>query len=96
MKSPYSANTGATHLLTETKYLVGGQVDYMGLANQGIPVLKPLYLNDFLISDRPLDLDRFLLDAYRPHWESLKKRLRTTYDTPTSASKKSKSVFGDV
>ena len=96
MKSPYSGNTGATHLLTETKYMVGAQVDYVSLAKQGIPVLKPIYLNDFLISDKPPDLERFLLDVYKPHWESIKKRNRICTDTPTSASKKTKSVLGHV
>lgn len=96
VKAPYSGNTGATHLLTETKYMVGAQVDYVSLAKQGIPVLKPIYLNDFLISDQPPDLERFLLDVYKPHWESIKKRNRICTDTPTSASKKTKSVFGHV
>ena len=96
VKSPYSGNTGATHLLTETKYLVGSQVDYVSLAKQGIPVLKPIYLNDFLVSDQAPDLERFLLDVYKPHWEAIKKRNRICTDTPTSASKKTKSVFGDV
>merc|ERR1711934_81972 len=68
--------------------MVGAQVDYVSLAKQGIPVLKPIYLNDFLISDKPPDLERFLLDVYKPHWESIKKRNRICTDTPTSASKK--------
>ena len=95
MRSPYSGDTGATHLLTEAKYVVGNQVDFTSLANQGIPVLKPIYLNDFLISDEPPALEKFLLDVFKPHWDS-KKRNRINTDTPTNAYKKSKSVFGNI
>ena len=95
LKSPYTNCQDATHLLTEMKYCVGGQVDYAALANHGVPVLKPIYLNDFLISETTPSLDAFLLDDYKPHWEN-KKRSRISTDTPTNAYKKSKSVFGNI
>ena len=95
VKPPYT-NTGATHLLTESRYAAGNQVDFAALAAQGIPVLKPLFLNDFLTSlDKPPALDEFLIDDYKVHWDS-KKRSRMTTDTPTNPVKKSKSVFGNV
>ena len=96
VKPPYSSNTGATHLLTEQKYAIKDQVDYSSLASNGVPVLKPIYLNDFISSlDKPPSLDDFLIDDFKPHWES-KKRSRISTDTPTNAIKKSKSVFGNV
>ena len=95
VKAPYSGNHGATHLLTEARYLDGNQVDFVSLANIGVPVLQPIYLNDFLTSEKPPELDKFLLENYKPHWES-KKRNRISTDTPTNAYKKSKSVFGNI
>ena len=94
--APFSGNTGATHLLTEARYTAGCQIDFAALANHGVPVLKPLYLNDFLTSlDKPPALDEFMIDDYKAHWDS-KKRSRMTTDTPTNPVKKSKSVFGNV
>ena len=45
-KAPYSNTSGATHLLTETRYIGQGQIDMAGLSNRGVPVLKPIYLHD--------------------------------------------------
>jgi len=94
-KTPYSNTPGATHLLTETRYIGEGQIDFSGLATRGVPVMKPIYLNDFLTSDQPPNVELFLLDEFKSHWES-KKRSRVTTDTPTNAYKKTKSVFGNV
>jgi topoisomerase (DNA) II binding protein 1 len=94
-KTPYSNTPGATHLLTETKYIGEGQVDFAGLATRGVPVMKPIYLNDFLTTDPPPSVEQFLLDEFKPHWDS-KKRSRISTDTPTNAYKKTKSVFGNV
>ena len=91
----YSGNHEATHLLTEPRYVDGNQVDFVSLANIGVPVLMPIYLNAFLTSDKPPALDEFLLPDYKPHWES-KKRSRISTDTPTNAYKKSKSIFGNI
>jgi len=91
-KTPYSNTSGATHLLTETRYIGQGQIDMAGLANRGVPVLKPIYLNDFLTSDQPPVLDMHLLDEFKSHWDS-KKRSRITTDTPTNANKKTKSIY---
>lgn len=92
-KTPYSNTPGATHLLTETKYIGEGQVDFAGLATRGVPVMKPIYLNDFLTTEPPPSVEQFLLDEFKSHWDS-KKRSRITTDTPTNAYKKTKSVFG--
>jgi len=92
-KTPYSNTPGATHLLTEKRYIGEGQVDFAGLASRGVPVMKPIYLNDFLTTDPPPSVEQFLLEEFRSHWDS-KKRSRVTTDTPTNVSKKTKSVFG--
>eukprot|EP00092_Neocalanus_flemingeri_P010154 GFUD01010944.1.p1 GENE.GFUD01010944.1~~GFUD01010944.1.p1 ORF type:complete len:1552 (+),score=561.52 GFUD01010944.1:76-4731(+) len=94
-KTPYSNTPGASHLLTETRYIGEGQIDFAGLANRGVPVMKPIYLNDFLTSDQPPALEQYLLDEFKTHWDS-KKRNRVTTDTPTNAYKKTKSVFGNI
>ena len=94
-KVPYSGDTGATHLLTESRYMSGNQLDLASLANSGVPVLKPIYLNDFLTSDSAPDLETFIVDDFKPHWET-KKRSRITTDTPTNAFKKSKSILGNL
>lgn len=94
-KTPYSNTSGATHLLTESRYIGEGQVDYAGLANRGVPVMKPIFLNDFLTSDKPPTIELYLLDEFKAHWDS-KKRTRVTTDTPTNAYKKTKSVFGNI
>ena len=92
-RTPYSSTSGATHLLTETRYAGEGQIDYAGLASRGIPVLKPIYLNDFLISNEAPPLEGHLLEDFKSHWDS-KKRSRITTDTPTNPVKKTKSVCG--
>ena len=94
-KTPYSNTPGSTHLLTQTRYVGQGQIDFSGLATRGVLVMKPIYLNDFLTSDQPPNVELFLLDEFKSHWES-KKRSRVTTDTPTNAYKKTKSVFGNV
>ena len=89
---PYTNTPGITHLLTDTKYTSNKQIDYQALATRGVPVLKPVYLSEFLSSDSAPDLDKFMIEEFKAFWES-RKRNRINTDTPTSANKKSKSVF---
>ena len=65
------------------------KVDYSGLAMRGVPVLKPLFLNDFLtsISGRPPPFDNHMLEDAKPHWEKMKRK-RVVTDTPTNDKKK--------
>ena len=91
--SPYSNTPGATHMLTESKFLREGGVDFAGLAGRGVPVLGQIFISDFLLSSRPPALEQHLLQEFRPYWETKQKRSRVTTDTPTSAVKKSKSVL---
>ena len=65
------------------------------MANKGVPVLKPIYLSEFLTSDTAPDLEQFIIEEFKPFWES-RKRNRTTTDTPTSANKKTKSMLRNV
>ena len=69
------------------------QVDYSGLAAKGVPVLKPLYLNDFLVSAEPPALEEFMLEEFKQHWDK-KKRARVLTDTPTNEKKRTKSALG--
>ena len=65
------------------------QVDYSGLAMRGVPVLKPLFLNDWLtsISGKIPAYETHMLDEARPHWEKIKRK-RVVTDTPTNEKKK--------
>jgi len=92
VQSPFTACQGATHLLSEPKLAAG--MDFNSLASKEVPVLKPIYVNDFLTSDKPPSLDDFLIEDFKPHWEK-RKRNRISTDTPTNAFKKSKSMFGN-
>ena len=92
VQSPFTACQGATHLLSEPKLAVG--MDFNSLALKGVPVLKPIYVNDFLTSDNPPSLDDFLIEDFKPFREK-RKRNRISTDTPTNAFKKSKSMFGN-
>jgi len=92
---PYTNTTEVTHLLTDVKYATNKKIDYQALASKGVPVLKPVYLSEFLTSDTAPDLDQFMLEEFKPLWES-RKRNRISTDTPISANKKSKSMFGNI
>ena len=65
------------------------KVDYSGLAMRGVPVLKPLFLNDWLtsISGKIPAYETHMLDEARPHWEKIKRK-RVVTDTPTNEKKK--------
>ena len=93
--SPYTTATGVTHLLTDTKFASNKQIDYEALARMGVPVLKPVYLSEFLTSVSAPDLEQFMIEEFKTHWEG-RKRNRISTDTPTSASKKTKSLFGNM
>ena len=53
-------------------------MDYSGLAMRSVPVLKPIYLNDFLTSEKKnSSIDNYLmhmLDDAKPHWENMKRK----------------------
>ena len=70
-------------------------IDYPALASKGVPVLKPVYLSEFLTSVSAPDLEQFMIEEFKTHWEG-RKRNRISTDTPTSASKKTKSLFGNI
>jgi len=93
----YQKTEGVTHLLTESRYVAKGQVDFNEMASRGIPVLKLTYLNEFLTSEQqPPNLEPQLLEEFKTVWEEQsKKRSRVTTDTPTSSTKKTKSFTAD-
>jgi len=94
-RSPYSNTKELTHILTETRYLGKEKVDFAGLANRGVPVMGPLFLNDFLVSVEPPTLEKFLLEEFKEHWAK-GKRARVMTDTPTNPHKKTKSVLSMI
>ena len=70
-------------------------IDYPALASKRVPVLKPVYLSEFLTSVSAPELEQFMIEEFKTHWEG-RKRNRISTDTPTSASKKTKSLFGNI
>ena len=68
--SPYTTATGVTHLLTDTKFASNKQIDYEALARMGVPVLKLVYLSEFLISDSGLELDKLMIEEFKAYWRS--------------------------
>ena len=92
---PYSNISGMTHILSDAKYASDKQIGYQAMANKGVPVLKPVYLSEFLTSVSAPELEQFMIEEFKTHWEG-RKRNRISTDTPTSASKKTKSLFGNM
>ena len=92
---PYYNVSGMTHILSDAKHASDKQIGYQAMANKGVPVLKPIYLSEFLTANNVPDLDQFLIEEFKPFWES-RKRNRISSDTPTSANKKTKSMFRNV
>ena len=90
-RAPFTNAPELTHMLTESKYLGREKVDYSGLAMRSVPVLKPIYLKDFLTSEKKNgSIDNYLmhmLDDAKPHWEKMKRK-RVVTDTPTNEKKK--------
>merc|ERR1719234_1090606 len=92
-RPPFTNAPELTHMLTESKYLGKEKVDYSGLAMRGVPVLKPLFLNDFLTSEKTTttnSIDNYMvhmLEEAKPHWEKMKRK-RVVTDTPTNEKKK--------
>lgn len=78
-----------THVLTENKYfsLVKGKMSTLG--EFCIPVIQPVYLSDYLTSEKHPAVDKYLVDEYRSLWEG-RKRTRVTTDTPTNPGKKNR------
>merc|ERR550525_2331632 len=90
-RAPYTNAPELTHMLSESKYLCKEKADYSGLAMRGVPVLKPLFLNDFLTSEKKnASIDNYMmhmLEEAKPHWEKMKRK-RVVTDTPTNEKKK--------
>jgi len=90
-RAPFTNAPELTHMLTESRYLGKEKVDYSGLAMRAVPVLKPIYLNDFLTSEKKnSSIDNYMmhmLDDAKPHWEKMKRK-RVVTDTPTNEKKK--------
>ncbi len=67
---PYSNPGEATHMLAEPSRLPGIKVDYRALATAGVAVVTPLYLNEYLVTDPPPKVDRFIIEEFRSFWKN--------------------------
>jgi len=75
-KPPYSGYVeDATHCLSEPQKVSKGEqkLDYRALAANGVAVVSPLYVNEFLTQDPPPKPEGFMLEDYRKVWLSLHK-----------------------
>ena len=64
------------------------QIDYDALAMRSVPVLKTIYLNDFITSENENNsFETYMIDNAKPHWEKMKRK-RVVTDTPTNEKKK--------
>ena len=69
VKPPYSDPKDATHCIAEPKKLPKQSIDFMALANKGVAVVSPLYINEFLASDPSPCVDNYLLEEFVPFWK---------------------------
>ena len=69
---PFSNLKDATHIIAEPNKMPKVSVDYESLAIQGIAVVSPLYLNEYLIADPKPPVDNFLVEPFKPHWDKRK------------------------
>ena len=43
-------------------------VDYESLAQRGVAVVSPIYINEYLIADPRPQVDTFLVEPFKAHW----------------------------
>jgi hypothetical protein len=41
---------------------------FQSLAANGVAVVGPVYINEFLVSDPPPKVDEYLLEEFKPFW----------------------------
>lgn len=66
--APYTDPEGATHCLAEPNKLPKVRMDYKSLAQNGVAVVGPLYLNEFVVTDPPPRVDAFLISEFKKFW----------------------------
>ena len=70
---PYYKIGGLTHILTDTKHASDKQIGYRAMANKGVPVLKYHYLSELLTTNTAPHLAQFLVEEFKPFWDSRKR-----------------------
>jgi len=62
-----------THILSESKYYQLVKNREGQLVQFGIPVIRPIFLNDFLIKENRPCLDQYIVEDYKEAWQKKKK-----------------------
>ncbi len=74
VRPPFSDPGDATHLLAEPARVPSApRLDYRSLCEAGVPVVSPLYINEFLVSDPPPKVDRFIVEEFKILWNNRNK-----------------------
>ena len=68
-RPPYNDAKGATHFLVEPKKFPNQKMDFEALAKQCVAVVRPVYMNEFLVNDPPPNVDDFIIEEYKKVWE---------------------------
>lgn len=68
VRVPFTDAGGATHVFVESARMPGVKLDYRSLARQGVAVVSPLYINEFLISQPAPKVDKFIVEDYKQAW----------------------------
>ena len=71
-KSPYFNAKGATHCFAELKKLPDQKLNFEALAEQGVAVVGPLYINEHLTTDTPPKVEEFLIEEYKSAWNQFR------------------------
>ena len=58
---------GTTHMVAQPEK-VRVSVDYESLAQRGVAVVSPIYINEYLIADPRPQVDTFLVEPFKAHW----------------------------
>lgn len=69
---PYSDPQGATHCFAEMARMKGVSVDFQALANRGVAMVGPLFINEFLTSETPPKVEDYLVEEFQAYWNKSK------------------------
>ena len=58
--------------LTKLKKLPNQKLNFEALAEQGVAVVGPLYINEHLTTEIPPKVEEFLIEEYRSAWNQFR------------------------